>query len=71
VQSERQWETSSDDEVVQRTTQGTQVEKEDLEDLAETPERSYTPPGTPPALRRWGPPRLTITQPPLEWRERL
>jgi len=70
VQSEQQWETSSDDEVVQRTTQGTQVEKEDLEDLEEASERSYTPPGTPPTLRRWGPPRLT-TQPPLEWKERL
>ncbi|XP_029659408.1 uncharacterized protein DKFZp434B061-like [Formica exsecta] len=36
------------------------------------PERSYTSPGTPPALRtRFGPPRYTSTDPPLQWRERL
>ncbi|KAM0730379.1 hypothetical protein ACS0PU_002708 [Formica fusca] len=35
------------------------------------PERSYTPPGTPPALRtKWGPPRYTSTTPSLQWRER-
>jgi len=65
------WETSSEDEAAQpneRVSAGTQVNEADLED---DQERSYTPPGTPPALRHWGPRRHTSTQPTLEWRERL
>jgi len=47
------------------------VETADVEGHEQQMEKSYTPPWTPPALRRWGPRRLTTIKPTLEWRERL
>jgi len=81
VQCAPQWETIDDDddndtEAIRPTGQesrGTQVEATPVERGIQTdsPGRSYTPPGTPPKLRRWGPRRRTTTRPSLEWRERL
>jgi len=81
VQYSHQWETTDDDaddnEAVrtsQQESRGTQVEAAArIEQGTQTgsPERSYTPPGTPPKLRRWGPRRYTTSKPSIEWRERL
>jgi len=74
VQCTQQWETTDDDnDDDAETIQPTQVEDTTVDQgtQTESPERSYTPPGTPPKLRRWGPRRRTTTRPSLEWRERL
>jgi len=77
TQSSRQWESSSDDEAEpsnNKESRGTQVEVPltvERQTQTRSPEWSYTPPGTPPKLRRWGPRRLTTIQPTIVWRERL
>jgi len=76
VQSTSRWESSSDDEAIppnRKETRGTQEEAPiDLDIQKKSPERSYTPSGTPPKLRRWGPRRHTVTtRPSIEWLERL
>jgi len=78
VQCARQWETIDDDSDEaahpDRKPRGTQVEvavRIERGTQTDSLDRSYTPPGTPPKLRRWGPRRRTSARPSIEWRERL
>jgi len=75
TQSSTQWEASSDDEdrtPLRRESRSTRAEAtRDQQTQTSSLERSYTPPGTPSALRRWGPRKVTATLPHIEWRERL
>jgi len=75
TQSTGDWKSSADEQAElptpkeSRSTQADAPTTEERQTQTGSPERSYTPPGIPPALRRWGP--RTTTQPTIEWRERL